>query len=500
MTDQENMDNATKLLKRSKEQYDYMTKGLNNPDLVKSILNGHSAYTKKLKQVRAASAGLFVFSMGLEIAFMFIKTEDPVLAAIKDLSDKIDELADDVARGFEHLEKVLDEKLYIQDRNKIDTEFEHLKSAFQNIPDRPVNPDLSVVYKEFFSAKNLGQTNNLMVSIRLLITRSDQSVASILGATHGNISRLNEECTYLLAVYCQVQSMRLMIRREIAYMHRLKLSGDDLIEYDSIYEGEVKQLIEVYETNFDKMAEKIGALHEECVDEMPSHCRKFIKQKRLFNKPSVSKLFVDNLNEELHENFPLHDFFSTAYTGVGGKKAHSIVPIDHAHQIKNLRVTNGSDKVNIVVHWWPSISVPNNDREPYIKILIPLPSMFAPHSQDHDKPLLVGMKIDELDKDVNRILFFDKKASSLSRAVAMHDCGSVNGKTSPSETSGHDETGYYGYKFNSKNKICFAATRNISVHKINFYVQKKSYTNVTSGERRSGVILHAVPKEKVEIK
>lgn len=486
-------------LKKVKQQYDFLTKGFNNKRLVTSILKGSEFYEKELKKIRSASAKFFAVSMTFEVISMFSDSSDPILDAINDLSNKIDKLSKTTSLNFKYLKEFVEYTSYKKSFNYLKIEYEDILEVYLKVKKTDVwgqNPVSNLNLRNFTSDGYTNRISKAMVIISKLFKLKEQGVGSIIDSSIGNSDMLNRDCSYLISTLINLQALLLLARREaaFAYVNYSKKTDDYSLEsYINSYDTTLDINIELYEEKFIDIITKTAEFQEYCLEEMNNYCLDYIDIKEIINESSISNEGIEKVAHDLKQQFPLHEFFCSIYTGVNGNSNHSIGPGDFKDSYISLRESIKDNKYNIVIYWWRSEEISYKERDKYTSINN---SSKKSTSKININDVVEVESTHHLDKTIDDLLLNNYKSTELSRAISVYNCLIVNEEIAPRDYDSHEKEYYWMY---DKNKILFATSENVDVE-INCYYTKTSYESKagTIYRRHNGIMLHAQPSEIIK--
>ncbi|XLS27796.1 hypothetical protein ACJD0Z_11380 [Flavobacteriaceae bacterium M23B6Z8] len=324
------------------EQYEKLTKGLNNPKIVNAMFTGKEAYMKELSALRKTSIAFWAAGLVVETMFT-IFSNDPYLEAINELSNKIDSLRDKLTQSVEYLEKIIKQETYIKDAIKYIDDCAILKERMDLIyfEDGAVN---TIKTAQFISNHNIEQLETLSGKIHLLFTRRTRNITMIEEPTFGNLQIINDECNRLLSTFIEVNNMLGLAMRE-----KQRIEPTDIEEFNKA----VTQRKKIYDKHFNAILEVIADMHCRVLSETKKYIESYLEFNELIYKARFDEASPKIICDHLSKQFTLHNFFITIYNGVGGEHEHSIGPGHFEDEIIQLRTPLGKNECNIVIYWLP---------------------------------------------------------------------------------------------------------------------------------------------------
>ena len=314
------------------------------------------AFLKTFKNWQKVSTALAFVGIGFEIYNMFAQGEDPILAAIKDVQDGIEEIKDLLHKVGDRIENKITESegdQRIREAKDVITYGQQTYEIIQQLKSKGVD-----TYKENEDYKNFteGELNNNIKQARITLFNEIQEkewLEARYSLSYGNIDYMHQSGCMIIHLYMKATLMISMARvlRTGDQMDNTESGKNELEVYSKREEDQLK-------VELNKMRETIGDYLLKCETEIHLNISDFVdhtdlkKETNDINdtRESDVKWYV----QQLRKQYPFADFFCGIHRkgiNVSGETMEkqwrklSNAWIDYGTKF-------GGKECDIIVGWW----------------------------------------------------------------------------------------------------------------------------------------------------
>ncbi|MCT4614122.1 MAG: hypothetical protein N4A49_04505 [Marinifilaceae bacterium] len=410
---------AEKIVRNSKNHYDYLTRGLNNKNLVSALYKGEQDYIKAVSSIRKVSTGFFVAGLAADVMFSLLQGEDPVLKAIQALTEKIDELSKHLDQTTQRIENVTNAIPFKTALNECKVRYNKIIRKYNNITNFDSKLEDNLALSEFMN--EVDNIEDVMARIAELFTSSEAGLHNTIASSFGNLGELYAYSDILLEMFDRMKCCLLAGR--ILQARKSKINASDQIIFEKNYTDLLNKDKEFYDATTNTMIKRIMNMSLEVTNKQKSFLKDYIDTKKI-RKITVSKDSCTDLLNKLEKMYPFQSFFVAIYTPTKGDTQHSIGPKNGPKQLKYIKVDIKNSEGNLVVFWWNKQLT-----ETKIKSAHAFNNLYKFTDLTGSNQHKTSEK--KVDDRVSSLICFDKNYTNHSKWLAINECGFVNGNKFP---------------------------------------------------------------------